>query len=207
MKHLRVSWQRKQKSLLQLSGGEEADDAEWKPESRRKRSDFNHINASFLIFQLFIASVEFLLFWYIHGEVKKNLPRDCYILYFICQRYFPSPPIFPRGSRFSLPGVTFSHITILLSFLILVCCTVAPWTEKQREGRIFKQISAALERRSFKGEGSVRCATWTFLSVRGSLHVKPYREADKQKLNMTLWHGFTYVYARGRIILGCILKI
>lgn len=65
----------------------------------------------FLKFQLFIASVEFLLFWYIHGEVNKNLPRDCYILYFIFQRYLPTPP---NGS-----------------------CTVAPPTEKQRGGRIF----------------------------------------------------------------------
>lgn len=41
----------------------------------------------------------------------------------------------------------------------------------------------------------------------GSHHVKCYREADKEKLNMTLCHGFTYVYARGRNILCCILKI
>lgn len=41
----------------------------------------------FLIFQLFIASVAFLLFWYIHGEVNKNLPRDCYILYYKSRLY------------------------------------------------------------------------------------------------------------------------
>lgn len=51
------------------------------------RSEEEEEATSTTLMHLFIASVEFLLFWYIHGEVNKNLPRDRYILYYKSRLY------------------------------------------------------------------------------------------------------------------------
>lgn len=51
------------------------------------RSEEEEEATSTTLMHLFIASVAFLLFWYIHGEVNKNLPRDCYILYYKSRLY------------------------------------------------------------------------------------------------------------------------
>lgn len=51
------------------------------------RSEEEEEATSTTLMHLFIASVAFLLFWYIHGEVNKNLPRDRYILYYKSRLY------------------------------------------------------------------------------------------------------------------------
>lgn len=51
------------------------------------RSEEEEEATSTTLMHLFIASVEFLLCWYIHGEVNKNLPRDRYILYYKSRLY------------------------------------------------------------------------------------------------------------------------
>lgn len=51
------------------------------------RSEEEEEATSTTLMHLFIASVAFLLFWYIPGEVNKNLPRDRYILYYKSRLY------------------------------------------------------------------------------------------------------------------------